>query len=247
MTLRLIIVDDEPLARERMRDLARRHADLEIVAECGDGLAAVAAFDRLRPDAALLDVQMPGLDGFDVLAVADHPPAVVFVTAYDEHALRAFDAHAVDYVLKPIDPPRFDLALDRLRDRLRAAPPAVDPRAWAAELGRYRGWATRLAVRGDGRIELVAVAEIHWIEAAGNYVCVKLAGAEHIMRETLKSIEARLDPAAFARIHRSVIVHIDQIRHLEPIDHGEYLVTMRDGRTLYATRSFSQRLRPLLR
>jgi two-component system LytT family response regulator len=247
MTIRLVIVDDEPLARERMRDLVARHADLELVAECGDGMAAVAAFDRHRPDAALLDVQMPGLDGFDVLATAEHVPAVVFVTAYDEHALRAFDAHAVDYVLKPIDARRFDVALARLRERLRVPASTSDARAWVAELGRHRGWATRLAVRTEGRIELVAAADLHWIEAAGNYVCLKLADTEHVMRETLKSLEARLDPAAFARIHRSVIVHIDRIRHLEPIAHGEYLVTMRDGRTLYATRSFSQRLRHLLR
>ena len=246
MTVRMIIVDDEPLARERMRDLLARHAEIEVVAECGDGLAAVDAFDRLRPDAALLDVQMPGLDGFDVLATAEHAPAVVFVTAYDEHALRAFDAHAVDYVLKPIDPRRFELAVARLRDRLRV-PPAEHPRALAAELGRYRGWATRLGVRSDGRIDLIAVADVHWFEAAGNYVCIKLDDTELIMRETLKSLEARLDPAAFARIHRSVIVQIDRISHLEPITHGEYLVTMRDRRTLYATRSFSQRLRHLLR
>jgi len=245
MTVRMIIVDDEPLARERMRDLLARHADVEIVAECGDGLAAVDAVDRLRPDAALLDVQMPGLDGFDVLATAEHAPAVVFVTAYDEHALRAFDAHAVDYVLKPIDARRFEVAVARLRDRLRA--PASDPRVLAAELGRYRGWATRLGVRTEGRIDVIAVADVHWIEAAGNYVCLKLAGTERIMRETLKSLESRLDPAAFARIHRSVIVQIDRISHLEPITHGEYLVTMRDGRTLYATRSFSQQLRHLLR
>jgi len=247
VTVRLIIVDDEPLARERMRDLVAHHPDLELVAECGDGVAAVAAIDRLAPDAVLLDVQMPGLDGFDVLAAAEHAPAVVFVTAYDEHALRAFDAHAVDYVLKPIDAQRFDLALVRLRERLAVPVPASDARARAAALGRYRGWTTRLAVRAEGRIELVAVADVHWIEAAGNYVCLKLAATEHILRETLKSLEARLDPAAFARIHRGVIVQIDRIRHLEPIAHGDYLVTMRDGRTLYAIRSFSQWLRHLLR
>ncbi len=247
MTLRMIIVDDEPLARERMRDLLARHADVELVAECGDGLAAVAAFDRLRPDAALLDVQMPGLDGFDVMATAEHVPAVVFVTAYDEHALRAFDAHAVDYLLKPIDVRRFDVAVARLRDRLRVPSAAADARSHAAELGRYRGWATRLAVRSEGRIDLVAVADLHWIEAAGNYVCLKLADTELVMRETLKSLHARLDPAAFTQIHRGVIVHIDRISHLGPIAHGEYLVTMRDGRTLYATRSFSHRLRHLLR
>jgi two-component system LytT family response regulator len=226
MTVRVVIVDDEPLARERIRDLVARHPDTEIAAECGDGIAAVAALDRLRPDAVLLDVQMPGLDGFDVIATAEHLPAVVFVTAYDEHALRAFDAHAVDYLLKPIDARRFDIALARLRERLSL--PAADVRTLAADLGRYRGWSTRLAVRGASRIELVAVADIHWIEAAGNYVVLKLAAGEHLLRETLKSIEARLDPAAFARIHRSVIVNIDRISHLEPIAHGEYLVTMRD-------------------
>jgi two-component system, LytTR family, response regulator len=245
--LRVAIVDDEPLARERIRDLLAGHADVEVVAECGDGAAAVAALDGARPDAVFLDVQMPGLDGFDVLSTAEHVPAVVFVTAYDEHALRAFDAHAVDYLLKPIDARRFEVALARLRERLRRAPIAEEVRTLAGDLARYRGWSTRLAVRAGSRIDLIAVADIHWIEAAGNYVCLHLAATEHLMRETVKSLEARLDPAAFARIHRSVIVNIDRISHLEPIEHGEYLVTMRDGRSLYATRSFSRRLRHLLR
>jgi two-component system LytT family response regulator len=247
MTLRVAIVDDEPLARERIRSLLAAHADLEVTAECGDGVAALATLDRVRPDAVFLDVQMPGLDGFDVLTAAEHVPAVVFVTAYDEHALRAFDAHAVDYLLKPIDARRFDLALARLRERLRCVPAADEVRSLAADLARYRGWSTRLAVRVGSRIDLIAVAEIHWIEAAGNYVRLHLASDEHIMRETLKSLEARLDPAAFVRIHRSVIVNVDRISHLEPIEHGEYLVTMRDGRSLYATRSFTRRLRHLLR
>jgi two-component system LytT family response regulator len=244
MTVRVAIVDDEPLARERLRDLLAMHADVEIAAECGDGAAAVAMLDRARPDAVFLDVQMPGLDGFDVLATAEHVPAVVFVTAYDEHALRAFDAHAVDYLLKPIDPRRFELALARLRERL-CAP--GDIRALAADLARYRGWSTRLAVRTGGRIDLIAVADIHWIEAAGNYVSIHVVSAEHLMRETLKSLEARLDPATFVRIHRSVIVNVDRIARLEPIEHGEYLVTLHNGKTLYATRSFSRRLRDLVR
>ena len=246
MTWRIAIVDDEPLARERIRDLLAAHADVDIVAECGDGIAAVATIDRLRPDAVFLDVQMPGLDGFDVLATLEHLPAVVFVTAYDEHALRAFDAHAVDYLLKPIDPRRFDVALARLRARLHV-PAAADLRMLAADLARHRGGSTRLAIRTEGRIELVAVADIHWIEAAGNYVSVQLAAGAHVMRETLKSLEARLDPASFVRIHRSAIANVDHIARLEPIEHGEYLVTMRSGKTLYATRSFSPRLRHLLR
>jgi two-component system LytT family response regulator len=246
MTCRVAIVDDEPLARERIRDLLAMHAGVEVAVECDDGIAAVAALDRLRPDAVFLDVQMPGLDGFDVLAAIEHVPAVVFVTAYDEHALRAFDAHAVDYLLKPIDPRRFAVALARLRERL-GQPPATDVRALAADLARQRGWSTRLAVRSGGRIDLVLVADIHWIEAAGNYVAVHLEAAEYLLREPLKSLEARLDPATFVRIHRSVIANVERIARLEPIDHGEYLVTMRGGKTLYATRSFSRRLRELAR
>ena len=246
MTLRVAIVDDEPLARERIRALLAAHADIEIAAECGDGVAAIAVLDGARPDAVFLDIQMPGIDGFDVLTAAEHVPAVVFVTAYDEHALRAFDAHAVDYVLKPIDARRFAVALTRLRERLRA-PNIDDVRAMAADLARYRGWPARLAVRAGSRIDLVAVADIHWIEAAGNYVCLHLASSQHTMRETLKSLEARLDPAAFVRIHRSAIVNIERVARLEPIEHGEYVVTLRDGRSLYATRSYSGRLRALLR
>jgi two-component system LytT family response regulator len=148
-------------------------------------------------------------------------------------------------LLKPIDAVRFERALARLRERLRL--PAADVRTLAADLARHRGWSTRLAVRSGSRIDLIAVSDLHWIEAAGNYVCLKLEASEHIMRETLKSLEARLDPAVFVRIHRSAIVNVDRISHLEPIEHGEYLVTMRDGRSLYATRSFSHRLRHLLR
>ena len=246
MTLRVAIVDDEPLARERIRGLLAQHADVEVAAECADGIAAVAALDEVRPDAVFLDVQMPGLDGFDVLTAVDRAPAVVFVTAYDEHALRAFDAHAIDYLLKPIDPRRFDVALARLRERLRGGA-AIDLGRVAGEVARYRGWSTRLAVRTGGRIDLIAVADIYWIEAAGNYICLQLDASQHMMRETMKSLEARLDPARFVRIHRSAIVNADRISHLEPIEHGEYLVTMRNGKALYATRSFSRRLRELLR
>lgn len=245
MTCRVAIIDDEPLARERLRDLLGQHRDIEVAAECEDGAAAVGAIDRLRPDAVFLDVQMPGLDGFDVLSAIEHTPAVVFVTAYDEHALRAFDAHAVDYLLKPIDARRFDVALLRLRDRLRSPAPG-DLHALAAQLARQRGWSTRIAVRTAGRIDVIPVDEIHALEAAGNYVRLQLATAEHVVRDTLKSLESRLDPARFLRIHRSAIVNLDQIARLEPIEHGEYLVTLRTGKTLYATRSFSARLRELL-
>ena len=139
------------------------------------------------------------------------------------------------------------MAVARLREGLRGAPAGDNTRALVADVARHRSWSARLAVRTAGRIDLVAVADVHWLEADGNYVRVQLGSSEHVMRETLKSLEARLDPAGFARIHRSVIVNVDRISHLEPIEHGEYLVTLRDGRTLYATRSYSRRLRHLLR
>lgn len=173
--------------------------------------------------------------------------AIAFAALF-AHALRAFDSHAVDYVLKPIDAARFARAVERLRARLGGgAAPAADAQLAAAELGRQRGWSTRIAVRADGCVELVPVGDLDWIEAVGNYVCLHAGPRELILRSTLKALELRLDPGAFVRIHRGAIVNLERVQRLESRGHGEYGVTLRGGATLTATRSFSHRLRALLR
>lgn len=248
--IRTVVVDDEPLARERIRTLLADEAGIEIVAECGDGAAAVDAVFRNRPDLLFLDIQMPEMDGFEVLEALgrERLPAVVFVTAYDEYALRAFDVHAVDYVLKPIEPDRFRTALARVRDRLTRSLPTDD--RLAALLDRQRAERPRPArfvVRQGDRLSFVRAEEIEWIVSAGNYAKLHAGGRVHLMRGTLTAIEMRLDPDAFVRIHRSVIVNLDRIATVEPYFHGEYVVIMKDGTRLTSSRSHSASLRARMR
>ncbi|HEX6085008.1 MAG TPA: response regulator, partial [Thermoanaerobaculia bacterium] len=210
--IRVLIVDDEPIARRGIRHHLRGEAGLEVIGECGDGAAAIDAIAELAPDLVFLDIQMPEVGGFDVVEAIGvaRMPAVVFVTAYDEHALRAFDVHAVDYVLKPIDRHRFRTAVERARRRLADAPGQLDRRIAAAlgELGRAaHDYAKRLAIKGDGRVVLVDVDEVDRLEAAGNYVEVHSGARHHLVRETMASLEARLDPARFVRVSRSSIVN----------------------------------------
>ncbi len=272
--VRVVVVDDEELARERLRRLLEREPDVAVVAECANGKEAVREVLARRPDVLFLDVQMPGLDGFGVLralrAEADAGgtgagplPLVVFVTAFDEHALRAFDVHAVDYVLKPIDPDRFRDAVARARARhaqadsarrLRElqrllehveAPGAPREPEEAAEATLQRAAprsADRLLVRSQERLFFVRTAEIDWIEAAGNYAKLHVGGRTHLIRETMARLEEGLDPARFARIHRSTIVNLDRVREMEPWFSGEYLVVMEDGTQLRMSRWYRERV-----
>jgi two-component system LytT family response regulator len=251
MTLRIVLADDEPLVRERLRALVAARADCTLVAECADGAEAVDVIERERPDLALLDVQMPELDGFEVLDALeeDRRPAVIFVTAYDEYAVRAFEVNAVDYLLKPIERSRFDAAIERVAGRGTRGGPREDEgvRALLEELRRKRGYATRLVVRDGTRVSFLPVAEIDWIDASGNYARLHAGGRAHLLRETLKSLEARLDPERFVRVHRSAIVNIERIAAMEPYFHGEYVLTLRDGTKLTSSRTCSGRLREMLR
>jgi two-component system LytT family response regulator len=243
-------VDDEPLARERIRTLLADSPDWAVAAECRDGLEAVAAIERERPDLVFLDIQMPELDGFEVLdALGPTVPAIIFVTAFDEFALRAFEVSAVDYLLKPIDPTRFQQALDRVRTRMSAkVQDASVQLEQLVQLWRTRQHlATRFVVRDGGTISFVKVEDVDWIDAAGNYVRLHVAGRAYLVRDTMKAVEARLDPATFVRVHRSAIVNIDRVSALEPYFHGEYVVIMRDGARLTSSRSHSERLRALLK
>jgi two-component system, LytTR family, response regulator len=249
--IRVVVADDEPLARERIRTLLAAHPDMELVAECEDGEEAATVVSARSPDLLFLDVQMPGLDGFGVLELlpADQRPAVVFITAYDEHAVRAFEVNAIDYLLKPVEPARFEAAVARARERL--AGPAGERRdaleAVLAELRRGSAYPGRLVVRDGSRVCFVRVEEIDWIDAAGNYARLHVGAAVHLLREPLKVLEARLDPGRFLRVHRSAIVNLERITSVEPYFHGEYTLTLRDGTRLTCSRTHSARLRNLLR
>jgi two-component system LytT family response regulator len=203
-----------------------------------------------RPDLVLLDVQMPELDGFEVLEAlsARARPAAIFVTAYDEYAVRAFEVNAVDYLLKPVEPARFTAAIDRIAGGAhRSDGRTADLEALLAELRARRRYAERLLIRTGSEISFVTVAEIDWIDAADNYVRLHAQQRTYLMRETMKALEARLDPERFLRVHRSAIVHLDRVVRMEPYFHGEYVLTLRDGTKLTASRSYSARLRAMIR
>ena len=249
--IRTVIVDDEELARDRIQTLLELQPDVEIVGVCADGPSAVETIERVQPDLVFLDVQMPGMDGFEVLEnlEAERLPAVVFVTAHDGHALRAFEIHALDFLLKPFDQTRFEKALERARSQLtRVNNAALDPRlvSLLEELREERKYSERLIVKSSGRVFFVRTEEIDWVEASGNYVKIHTKSDAHLLRESMKNMEAKLDPKIFVRIHRSAIVNIDRIKELEPWFHGEYIVIMRDGTRLTASRVFSDRLSALI-
>jgi len=246
--IRALIVDDEPLAREKIRMLLAGEADVELVGECGDGAQAVAAIEKLGPDLVFLDVQMPEVDGFGVLDAVrrERLPAVIFVTAYDRYALKAFEVHALDYLLKPFDRDRFQAALDRARAEMTRGgedgPVMRRLLQMIDGLRAERRYASRLVVRESGRITFLRADEIDYIEGAGNYARLHVGKQNHLLRETMKTLEGRLDPEKFARIHRSIIVNLDRIRRLESSFHGEYVVILADGVRLGSSRGYSERL-----
>ena len=251
MKIRTVIVDDEPLARERIRSLLEPEADVEIVAECGSGDEAIEALRATLADLVFLDVQILEPDGFAVLESLEpaSTPVVVFVTAYDHYALQAFEVHAVDYLLKPFDEERFHKALDRARVAVAGRDGrAVNERLLSLlqDLKAPPGYLERLVVKSAGRLFFLRTAEIDWIESAGNYVCLHAGGESHLLRETMSGIEARLDPARFVRIHRTAIVNLDEIKELQPLFHGEYEVALRDGTKLTLSRSYRDRLQELI-
>jgi two-component system, LytTR family, response regulator len=231
-----LVVDDEPLARSNLTVLLRADPDIASVAACASGLEAVEEIRRSKPDLLFLDVQMPECGGFDVLELLgnDLPPAIVFVTAYDEYALRAFEAGALDYLLKPFDDARFVRALSRAKDRLaHRVPSQVRP-------------AARLVVKSRGQVLFLSVADIDWIEAAGYYACVHVGPDTHIIRRTLSELERDLGDERFIRIHRSTIVNLERIRGLELQNGGEYEVCLKSAVRLSLSRRFRKRLQERL-
>ena len=251
--LRAMIVDDEPIARRGVHRLLSRDADVLIVGEAGSGVEAVAAIRRLRPEILILDIQMPDLDGFGVLLElgSDLPPAVIFLTAFDQHAVRAFEVHALDYVMKPFDDERFEAALLRAkRQALRVREGDLADRL-ASLLGRGGGegrpYPDRIALRSGARVSFVEAEEILFVRASSNYVEVKTRRHLHVLRETLAEMEVKLDPAIFIRIHRSTIVNAKAVEHVESVYRGEYMVTMREGTRFPSSRSYRERLEKALR
>ena len=255
MPITTLIIDDEPLARDKIRGFLQREDDFEVIGECRDGMEALAKIEELRPDLIFLDVQMPELDGFGVLENLDLPaeqnaPIVVFTTAYDQYALKAFEVHAIDYLLKPFDRERFQASLARVRGESERREAGAMREQLQALLSGVRDdkseFPERLVVRNSGRVVFVRVDEIDWIDAAGNYVKIHAGEETFQLRETMSGIEKRLDPQRFLRIHRSTIVHIDRIRELEQRFHGDYIVVLNSGQRLTLSRSYRDRIQDLL-
>ncbi len=246
--IRALVVDDEPFARERVRRLLERDEDVVVIGECKDGFEAVAAIEKQSPDLLFLDVQMPGKDGFGVLTdiCADKTPVVIFLTAYDRYAVRAFDTAALDYLLKPFDEERFAKALARAKLRLESFPQMEDDSPTAmpeAASGAGSTHLERIIIRTGGRVLFRNADEIDWIEAYGNYVRLHFGKSAYLLRETIGNLEAQLDPAKFARIHRSTIVHIKRIREMQPQLAGQYRTILRDGTNLTLSRRYRKNLK----
>jgi two-component system LytT family response regulator len=233
--IRALVVDDEPLARSNLTVLLRRDPEIDVVRECGSGMDALAEIRSSKPDLVFIDVQMPECDGFDVLEMlgTDLPPAVVFVTAYDQYALRAFEAGALDYLMKPFDNARFNRALDRAKERIayhRDPLPTLD----------------RFAVKSAGQVSFLKTSEIDWIEAADYYSCLHVGARTHLLRRSMAELEQELDQAIFCRIHRSTIVKLDRVRGLKLNESGEYDVLLDNGTKLRLSRRYRKQLQSRL-
>jgi two-component system LytT family response regulator len=250
-TIRALIVDDEPLAREGILMRLAAEPDVEVIGECRNGREAVAAIRRDAPDLVFLDIRMPRTDGFAVIEAigADRMPHVIFVTAHDEYAIQAFEVHALDYLLKPVDGARFTAALSRARARIRGQKLTTMTAQLQQMIGELRGereYLDRLYVKCDGRILAVDVDDIDWIEAADNYVHLHAGRASHLLLATMNGLEAKLDPRRFLRIHRSVIVNLRRIKELRPMFHGEYRVILQDNTELASGRRYGKSLQKLV-
>ena len=252
MKMRVVIVDDEELARRGIKTRLLRAGDNEIVAECSNGREAIEAIRRTSPDLVFLDVQMPGKTGFDVIEAIGSRlfPHVIFVSAHDRFAVRAFEVNAVDYLLKPIDDERFDIAFERARESLSRDRDSDLGRRLTSLLGAvspgYASRLDRLVVRSGGRVVFVKIAELDWVEATGDYVTLHCAKKSWLLRETISEMERKLEPHGFARIHRSTLVNLDSIGEMRALDNGEYRILLRDGTELKLSRNYRQALKYLL-
>ena len=245
--IKTLVVDDEPLARERLATLLALEPDIEVVAQCRDGEEAVMAVQDHAPDLMFLDVQMPQMSGFDVIDAVgpERMPLVIFVTAYDQHALKAFQVRALDYILKPFDRERFTEALQRARKQIERDETGDLGRrllALVKDLRRDQPRTDRLVVKSAGRLFFLRMDEIDWIEAAGNYVKLHVGAEAHLLRETMNAVEAQLPAETFYRIHRCHIVNIERVKELQPWFNGEYVVLLRTGARLTLSRGYREKL-----
>ena len=244
--MRVLVVDDEPPARRKLMNFLREERDVEIVGEAGNGTKAAALIEELEPDVVFLDVQMPGMTGFEVLeTLGGRVPLIVFVTAYDQYAVKAFEVHALDYLLKPFDRDRLQTCLSRVRDQISRSAGA-DLQARMQKLiaeATGRAYATRLMVKHRGRVVFLQIRDVDWIKALANYVELHVGAQTYMIRETLNSLESRLDPDLFARVHRSVIVNLDRIEELQPWSHNDYLVILKDGTEIRMSRRYHRNLK----
>ena len=250
MPLTVLLVDDEPLARAGLRVLLECDPEIGAIHEARDGREAVQAIHEVRPELVFLDVQMPEMDGFEVVRQIGgaRMPAIVFVTAHDRYAIQAFEINAIDYLLKPVTGQRFAMALERAKNLLKSNTGSQDTqqiRYLLESLAAPKRYVKRLAVRASGKVVFVDAAEIDWIEAAENYVQVHTPRSGHLLHVTMNALEKSLDPEMFLRIHRSIIVNVGRIRELQPAMHGEYVVTLANGVRLQSGRRYSERLKAL--
>lgn len=245
--IRTLIVDDEPLARQGLRVALEKDQGIEIVGEAGDGVEALERIRADRPDLVFLDIQMPELNGFEVLdsLSADELPLVIFVTAYDQYALNAFQVHALDYLLKPFEDERLVEAVERARAQVHQQngnSPARRIQEMLDSTRSERARVGRIMVRSGGRITFVRVEDVDWIEAQGDYICLHTQGKKHLIREKISDMEQQLSATQFLRIHRSTMVNVSRIREMQPLFHGEYAVVLHDGTRLTLSRSFRDRV-----
>lgn len=239
--MRVLIVDDEPLARERVRTLLAKESGVEVIGECANGVEAVKDIKSEKPDLVFLDIQMPGMDGFDVLKkLKGEMPAVIFVTAYDEYAVKAFEVRALDYLLKPFKPSRLSQALDRARRRISSADEKDDIVHRVLDLlderERSQAYLSRISVRTGDRVLFIKTNDIEWIEASGNYVVLHVGGTRHMLRETLGSMESKLPPKQFHRLNRSAIANLEFVQEVQPLFNGEHVVVLSTGDKINLTR-----------
>lgn len=265
--IRVIVVDDEPIVRTGIRKLLAEEKDVTLVAECPDGKAAIEAIKKKSPDIVFLDVQMPEVDGFHVIKSLNPKklPIIIFITAYDRYAVKAFELHALDYLLKPFGDERFKQALERARsslglknqvdlnsrmfkmlESLRENQETLEEATQLLKGQKETAYLNHIAIKSSGKISIIKIEEIHWIESADNYVRIHVHGGVHLLREKISDLERSLDPTKFVRIHRSAIVNIDRIKELKPLFHGDYLVVLHDATQLNLSRNYRDRLSKVL-
>jgi two-component system LytT family response regulator len=243
--IRAVIVDDEELARQVIREMLDPHPEIEVVAECANGFDAVRTVAEIKPHLIFLDIQMPKLDGFEVLELIGNDFAVIFATAYDEHALRAFEVHAVDYLLKPFRAERFDEALQRAKERI-GTKMSTSPEELSAATRAAGQFAERIVVKDGTRVQIIPVAKLDYAEAQDDYIALASQGKKYLKQQTVSSLEASLDPKSFVRIHRSYLVNLERVARLEPYGKDTHVVILSDGARLPVSRAGHARLKELL-